>query len=317
MAKATIPLALSKFNPKKVEFPALVSVKLDGVPVLMEVVVNCSGTPESVQLLTRSGETCLSAHSVLMEWYELNRTFFDGFPGVHSVIGELTQLANKYADFKDTGGIVRRQEDQGTTLKWNIFDYHWDGGDVSYVDRWRYFSSRCIETDNVESIYHWGVSNQEELDNLFKNFTAKYPKAEGMIVRNYEDVFEPNKRSNGYQKLVNEPMSDLWVVGVTEAVSQAGEPKGMVGGLVIKYHGKLSKASAGKLTHAERTELWDATRKLTNNEHKGLGDKPNLVWYELGTNLMAQIKHKKDDSYKALRQPTFQCWRPDKDEADG
>lgn len=317
MAKAVIPLALSKFDEKHLKFPALASVKLDGVPVKLEVTVREDGTPIETTLRTRSDEDAISVQTIINEWFELNIHFFEGFVGTHCVVGEVTQLKDPYADFKDTSGIVRRQVDQGKALRWNMFDYFWDAGDTAYVDRWSYFTDKTLATVNAKPVGQVVITGMDHLLEFFDRFTNAQPKAEGLIVRNYDDEYLPNKRNKGYQKMVHEPMSDLWVVGVTEALdSKTKEPKGMVGGLVISYNGKLSKVGSGKMDHKERKELWDSLLD-TGTDEVGIGTAKNLPWVSLPEKRMAQIKHKKDDSYEALRQPTFQCWRPEKDEADG
>ena len=315
MAKATIPLASSKYNPAKLQFPCLVSVKLDGVPIKMTVTVSPDGTPqENYTLHTRSGEVNVSCQSIVRDWWSKNRNTFDGFVGKHYVVGEVTQLADRYAPFKDTSGIVRRQEDQGFTLQWNIFDYFWEGGDVSYFDRIQYFASHMDPTQWVKVVRLGKVNSIDELDISFEKFVNDSPKAEGLIARNYDDVYIEGKRSHGYQKLVKEPMIDLKIVGFEEAVeAKTGEGKGMVGRLIAEYKGEKIGIGPGKLTHDERVALFksEALREETGGK----------VWYQMWAwdgpaPRMAQIKHKSDDSYDALRQPTFQCWRPDKMEPD-
>jgi hypothetical protein len=70
----------------------------------------------------------------------------------------------------------------------------------------------------------------------------------------------------------------------------------MIGRINCWYKGQIIGVGPGKLTHAERRELAKAPMVLT------------------GYNRIAKVQYKKDDSYEALRQPTFQCWRDDKDE---
>jgi hypothetical protein len=67
----------------------------------------------------------------------------------------------------------------------------------------------------------------------------------------------------------------------------------MVGRIIADFHGTEIGVGPGKLSHAERRKLW------VNREHN---------------HGVATIKYKRDDSYTALRQPTFQHWRPEKTE---
>ena len=67
---------------------------------------------------------------------------------------------------------------------------------------------------------------------------------------------------------------------------------------MASYKGTEIGIGPGRLTHDERTALW--VHFQTGMLHKR----------------MAQIKYKSDDSYDALRQPTFQFWRDDKETPD-
>jgi len=303
----TIPLAKS-FAPKKLVYPVMLSEKYDGVPVAVTLRVDSAGIPAEYTIRTRQNEPCKSCETVVDEWMTTNMSFFEGFPGKHTMVGE---------SFKDTSGIARRQEDQGTMLSWGIFDYFWDGGDMSYYDRFTYFCDKMQTTEHAFCIPFYTVRDEAELNALFEVFTRNNPKAEGMVARSADDIFNPGKRSWGYQKLLYEPTIDLFVVGVTEAVDKQKKPKNMVGGLVVSYKGTLSKVGAGKMTHKERTALFaDVYRNEASRVNTGLPGSPNEVWYGFPEPRMAEIKHKADDSYDALRQPTFQHWRYDKDKPD-
>ena len=59
MAKATIPLAQSKFNIKALDFPVLVSRKFDGVPIRIDVVQEYEGD-FSVSVRSRQGKPVVS-----------------------------------------------------------------------------------------------------------------------------------------------------------------------------------------------------------------------------------------------------------------
>ena len=299
---STIPLSKS-YKPEKLAFPVLLSEKLDGVPVCLSVKVADDGRVVSWKVLTRQGEEAKSCYTIVRDWVSANLSFFEGFAGTHSVVGELVQTQNFRADFKDTGGIARRQECQDTLLSWGLFDYFWDGGDESYLDRFSYFVDKQQSTDHVWVIPFYKVSNAELLEKLFKEFTRIHPDAEGMVARSYNDTFRAGKRNWGYQKMLNEPTIDLRIVSVEEAVeAKTGKGKGMVGRLVAEYKGTTIGIGPGKLTHAER-------QKLFHDFHKTrlIPQFPNRI---------AQIKYKAGGGYDALRQPTFQYWRDDKDTPD-
>lgn len=324
---STIPLAKG-FTPKKLEYPVILSEKYDGVPIAVTVTVDDTGTPLlPATRKTRQGEDCVSAFSIVTEWVVNNLSFFEGFPGQHTVVGELFQTGNPRAPFKDTSGIVRRQVDQGKLLSWGLFDYFWDGGggnDNAYIDRFTHFCDKMDTTEHVFCIPFYTVRDEEELNATFEVFTRDNPKAEGMVARSATDVFNPGKRSWGYQKMLYEPTVDLRIVRVEEATTADGEPKGMVGRLVASYKGTEIGIGPGRLTHAERIELWEQYQREASYcccgstvDHYPDGHSPvRAADYYGFPNRIAQIKYKADESYDALRQPTFQHWRDDKTEPD-
>lgn len=304
---STIPLSKS-YAPDKLVFPVALSEKYDGVPIVLTLRVDSAGVPAEYTLRTRQDEPVISAHLVIDEWLVQNLSFFEGFVGIHKVVGEIVQTKDFRAPFKDTSGIVRRQTCAGYDLTWGIFDYFWNGDDESYIDRFTHFTDKTQPTSNVHVIPFSICKNQAELDKIYDGFTMLHPKAEGMVARSATDTFNPGKRSWGYQKMLNEPTIDLFIVGFEEAVDKYKEPKGMVGRVIAEYHGDKIGVGPGKLSHAERKELWEEWVHWQSAIRSGYKDTP---WKRL-----AQIKYKKDDSYDALRQPTFQHWRDDKSTAD-
>lgn len=301
MAKATIPLAKG-YSPDKLAFPVLLSEKIDGVPLKLTVTVAEDGTvSRNAHLETRQGEVNISAVPLVIEWFQENILFFEGFPGTHCVVGEVYQRDNMYAPFKDTSGIVRRQYDQSDKLAMAIFDYCWEGRDDGYAERIRYFCEKSCSTKFVYPVPHYTCVNKGELNTRVNCMQkTRDPRSEGLVARSFNDTFEPNKRSWGYQKIVVDPMHDLQVVGFEEAVSKDGEPLGMVGRVNVLYKGEVTGCGPGKLSHAERIALWEKYGGVCRGSGWSAG--------------IATIKAKRDPSYTGLRQPTFQHWREDKDE---
>jgi ATP-dependent DNA ligase len=142
---------------------------------------------------------------------------------------------------------------------------------------------------------------KSDVEGIAKAFMREKPTAEGMVIRDANGKFEPGKRTWCYQKYVPRPTIDLRVVDFEEATTEAGEPKGMVGRVIVSYKGKEIGCGPGKLTHAERTILWNDF----------------TVWgIDCLETPIATIQYKEDASYEALREPTFQHWRDDKDTPD-
>ena len=292
-----IPLA-KPFTPSKLNFPVMVSQKYDGVPVRIDIDKKGYWTVRS-----RQGKDVPSVHTLVDEFVKgfINqstiRTNETLIPS--TIVGEVIQLNDTNADFKDTSGIVRRQTDQSHLLQIVVFEC-----DVysAFIDRFGWLK------DNVDGVhpqvcspFQITISSLDSLKEFFVDFQMESPEAEGLIIRNCVDPWTPGKRSWGYQKLLVEPTIDLRIIDVYQAVDKYGEPKDMIGGLIAAYKDTTCKIGPGKMTHEERTSLW-----YEYMQARAMDAFPNRI---------AKIKYKKDDSYTVPRQPTWQCWH-DKLEPD-
>lgn len=296
----TLQLAQSKFTPKKLPTKVMVSEKLDGVPIRMDFAVT-NGLVTLMAASTRQGEHSYSTGFIQQH---MAHKLITAPQGVYSFVGEVTH--ETYTDFKDVSGVVRRQEPQ-TGLIYNIFDFvdhaHTDRGFAARI----FSAAQLIRTmrNDVRFIPQHYIE-REEIEDWF---TRMLPDgAEGGIIRDPDELWQPGKRTWGYQKYVQDPTIDLFIVGVEEATSEAGVPLGMAGRLIASYKGTEIGIGPGKLSHDERRELWAEWKQWQGAIKSGYKD---TKWKR-----MAAIKYKRDDSYDALRQPTFQVWRDDKDEAD-
>ena len=320
---ATIPLAKG-FSEKHLKFPVFLSHKIDGVPVRIDI-------EENGDFMVRSRQAKF-VHSV----YNLVREFVDEFrgnaglgyfDGPCTLIGEVYQHGDPHADFKDTSGIVRRQDDQSHRLALGLFEMFTPAlQEVGFERRYEALLGIGGLHLQVGVVPQQRVETLSQLEHHFEDFCNQFPKAEGMVARNWDDPFLPGKRSWGYQKLLREPTIDLRIVGVEEAIDQNGNPKGMAGRLVASYKGNSIGIGPGRLTHDERRELWEQYKEAA--ECCCCGDPVEGHSYDSGHSpvsmadycgfpcRLAQIKYKTDDSYDALRQPTFQFWRDDKETPD-
>ena len=302
---STIPLA-KPYTPGKLVFPVALSRKVDGVPVKFTI-TNKKHDFVSVDSESRQGKPMPSVDALLQEFAVAY--IEDDLPWPVTFVGEVYQRGNMDADFKETSGIVRRQYDQSDQLAIALFDtdtglcpgmqYLW-GELFEHRLNFLMYLKQINLHQWVTPIDQYTCTDLEKLESFAASHATAFPKSEGMVARSYTDEWAPGKRTWGYQKIVVDPMIDLHVVGFEEAVSQHGEPLGMVGRVIVSYKGNKIGVGPGKLGHNDRMQLW--TEYCNHGQHM----EPR----------MAQIKHKADDSYDALRQPTFQCWRPDKDEPD-
>lgn len=145
----------------------------------------------------------------------------------------------------------------------------------------------------VHTIEHHCVENEADINDFVAKLEVlrKTRYVEGAIIQPRNSLYAI-KRSWDLQRIVFKPTIDLKVEGFAEAVSLEGEPKGMIGAFWVTYAGNKVKVSAGRLTHYERTEIFE-------NPVRFLGK-------------IAKIQYKFDDSYDALREPVFIGWHEDK-----
>lgn len=291
---STIPLAKG-FSEKHLQFPVFLSHKIDGVPVRID--IDADGNHRT---RTRQGKDVPSVRRLVEAFVEELRMHPLGYRRTPwTLIGEVYQHGDPHADFKDTSGIVRRQDDQSHRLAIGLFEMFTPAlQEVGFERRYEAMLELNDLHGRVSVLWQQRADTLSQLEHHFEDFCKQFPKAEGMVARNWNDPFMPGKRSWGYQKLLREPTIDLWITGVEEAVDQHGNPKGMAGRLVASYKGTEIGIGPGRLTHDERTVLW--AHYQTGMFHRRI----------------AQIKYKADDSYTALRQPTFQHWRDDKETSD-
>ena len=282
MSKETIMLAkdydISKFEPG-----CFVSRKLDGVPVRIDIV---NGAVQSHA--TRQGEELKSIDHILTE---AARILPDGI-----WVGE---LYIPHLPFKDISGRVRAHVPCPELI---LYLY-----DVITEEPYAVRYERLLNIERgtmIRSVYDmwdaWNTTHQifhvGVLESLIA-WAASTAGVEGLVIRpsqSYPDG--PGKRSKGFLRYKPKPTLDLAVAGFEEAVSKDGAPLGMVGKVLLHYKGGIIGCGPGKLTHIERTEIFN-----DQDKYKGR---------------IAEIQYMRDDTYTALRQPTFQHWRPDKTEAD-
>ena len=315
MVKATIPLAKS-LNLDYFKEEIVVMEKFDGVPI--RVVLGDAG--EVVASTTRPGEATVSSVQHLVD--EAQRVFGDEAPC--TVVFEVIHPTIKA--FKDVSGLVRKDQPcpELIGMVWEC-----DDGAEFFLQRLRGID---IMTDNVVGdrllrcpayvIVAAGDTEayKEAKDDVRTWSTTPSEYFEGWIARCTLDPFIPNKRQPGYQKDVIEPTVDLKIVGFEEATANKdvfcedegrlltakGQGLGMVGRIIAEYKGGQIGVGPGKLSHDERRELWSEWVHWQGAIASGY---KTTKWSRI-----AEIKHKRDPSYTALRQPTFQHWRDDKTE---
>jgi ATP-dependent DNA ligase len=306
MANETIEL-LKNYEPSKMRWPAMLQPKIDGVPVRV-----FKGIDNKMTALTRQGERVTSIPHIL----QFASTLLH--PG-ESMVMEL-HISGK--PFKEISGHVRRKNTACPELVGWVFDFA-DHSDFmnTYFHRYAMIKKRieqaavfaqckledlCIRIMPAVNVY-----TQEEAEAAHDAFMLNNPNAEGNVLHSWYKVFQPGKRCWGTQRMKPVPTIDLMVVGFEEAHSADGAPLGMVGRIIADFNsfGAVDHISGSKvlgtigvgpgaLNHTERKDLW---RMWKRGQF---------------TPRIAEIRYMRDDSYDALRQPTFKQWRDDKHEPD-
>jgi len=305
MGTETIEL-LKTYDPAKMLFPSLHQQKIDGVPVRVKMEEG-----RKVVAYTRQGEVVTSIPHILQFCSVLLQ--YEG----DSVVMEL-HIEGK--PFKEISGIVRRKE-PCRALVGHVFDADWSAyPKATYIDRLRTLAfwigkiaqqaGTTVMDLQVRPIPGVMVTSEEEADAAHEALMLANPDAEGSVYHHLRKRFQPGKRSWETQKRKPIPTIDLRIVGFEEAISEGGVPLRMVGRINAEYTTlRMDPAGAiprtevigigpGALNHTQRKLLWA--------EFKAGKFKPRI----------AEIRYMRDDSYDALRQPTFKCWRDDKATAD-
>lgn len=295
MSNETIEL-LKNYDPVKMQWPAMHQEKIDGVPV--RVIKDGGG---QVHAFTRQGERVTSiGHIIASAGVFLERC--------SSVVMEL-HIAGK--PFKEISGLVRRDE-YCPALIGHAFDFVPEGGaGEPWITRRDILRSRLENAPYacpIRMLAGCIVDTPAMAEAAHADLMKRWPDAEGSVLHSLQKPWQPGKRCWGTQRMKPVPTVDLMIVGFKEAISQHGEPLGMVGRLNAQFSIHNSSGEwipdntigigPGALTHAERKELWYEFKAGRWNKS------------------IAEIRYMKDDSYDALRQPTFKQWRPDLHVAD-
>ena len=269
---------------KKIEWPALVSEKIDGVACRIDI----TNLKDMAQARTRQGEVLLSVGHITRELVEQLSPVF----GHITVFGELHIPG---APFKVSSGAVRSYTNR-PDIRLGIYDVvSWAHMSCDYF-AYRYEMIRRMlpasATKNVFCIPQHEVRSVQEFETYRDIFMKDHPDAEGLMVRQcYGPASEWKAgRSWGFQRWKPADTLD----GVLMRIHPAGgEHAGMAGRLDVSVDGEVFGIGPGKLTHAQRKDMF---------EHPGkyLGK-----WLE--------FKAKPDKTYDKKREPTFFRFRPDKD----
>lgn len=326
-AKTTVPLAKS-YDPKKMEFPAFASLKIDGSAVRFDVVKFSNGDLY-VDLKSRQDKPVVACETVVDEWVRKNQgKFVRGFK--YTFVGELYDTGNLLGTASTQTHSKKRKEDQGTLVSIALYDYVCEnlqsGGVPALKSSWvvrKEMLGFFATTSNVTVLPQTPVANDQEVQEFKARLAAKYNnRHEGIVIRSAADEWRLEGRSWGYGRIVNEPTLDVRIVGFTQGMDKDGLHKQTLGSLITQdtTTGEFIGVGPGKMKHADRDALWEKVLAAhAKDEFKFIKVQVSGKWtwvYFMKLEVdIAEVKHKPDPNY-TLRQPTFQRWREDKTESD-
>lgn len=297
MPSNTIMLA-QDFNADLLYFPVAVSEKLDGVPA--KFYYDSAGRPVAQ---SRQGTFFTSVPHIIDELVQRGILSHG-----EAVVGELWIYG---APFKKISGLVRGAA-HAPDLELYIYDtFHcdengWPVGDPrTFRERLRSAEERVFDDGTSANCVHIAVQTEckdaaaldLEVSRILRQTYSYAP--EGVMVRALDHPMYSRyalNRTYGMMRIVPKPTIDLMVVEVIQAKDKNGNPNGIAGSLMCKYHDTDIKVGAGRATHAQRKTWWQDQNSILGK--------------------IIQVQYKPDPSYNKLRQPTFQRERPDKETPD-
>lgn len=315
MGESTLVMLAKNMEEGKLRFPLFLSEKIDGIAYT---IFKLGGKMFHV---SRQNKPLQSIQHVVNE---AERYLSNG----DRLVGE---LYIPEMDFKDSGGIIRRHRPD-ERIRFGVYDCifghdkhmpfseRYAKSQMKFADRAYLHSLRQELTPQVRAkeydvneypVIAWlgqyevlTPSDLPPIKQMLQDTTIQ-PTFEGWMYRSAEHLFVSGKRSWGMARETMQGSIDLRVVSVEEAISKTGEPLGRVGRINVHYPHKQGRnykdqigVGPGKLTHLKAAIMW-------NNREQWIAGRPII-----------EIKFKIDPSYAALRQPTYQAWRRDKDVGD-
>jgi len=176
--------------------------------------------------------------------------------GVEHITGALTDLGHTSLDgevlipgehFQVSSGQIR-SENPSADAVYYVFDNA--APNVRFEKRLERLNELTFP-DCVKLVKHVPIKSLEDIDrNFSKALNAGY---EGLVLKNASHLYAPS-RSKHWLKVKAVESVELQVLGVYEG---EGKWRGMAGGCIGLYKGVEVRASAGRLTEAEKIQVWE------------------------------------------------------------
>ena len=298
----------SQFEEKlvdKVQFPALVQLKMDGMR--FNAIVRHTAIDSTVEYRSRNGKEIQLLGNLDKEFIALSN-------GIDCVFdGELLVKEDGQILDRQTGNGILNKANKGTisaadaakvhATVWDVIPYAYFVDGECPTPYGKRFESLCILTDahqptKIELVDSWEVDNYEEAKTLFEGLLAQ--GQEGIILKDKRGIWE-NKRAKHQIKFKGEQECDLEIVAVEEGT---GKYVGKLGAVVCRSRSEngiaLTVNVGSGFNDAHRTDLWAIRDQLVG--------KIVAVKYNM------RIKNKAGE--ESLFLPIFVEVRDDKDVAD-
>lgn len=242
-----VQLAAAPDRIGKMEYPAYVSPKLDG----MRCVVVYDG--ETVQYLSRGGKPITTLEHCSDEVVLL----LNNVPGV-------LDCEAMSSDFNDTMSSVKRKTAKNTDSKLFVFDYipfeDFSNGVGSLTQKARLYQLlkmfESVNLKSIEMVEHVVVNDEESAFDCY----AKYRQQglEGAIVKNINAPYK-FKRNDAWIKIKPKETIDLEIVGYEEGT---GKYEGMLGALIIHLSSGVTTRVGTGFSDDQRKEFWEIRNQL-------------------------------------------------------
>jgi len=157
------------------------------------------------------------------------------FNQIHSVV---SRERNMHSDYEE--------------IKFHIFDIVTPETQMHRLKHLIDLSGVC---GPLEKVLPRIATNLDQIYDLYSEFIDD--GYEGFIIRDCDGLYE-RKRSGHMMKFKPKGQDYYLITGLYEAISQEGQPKGMVGGFnLVDDMGTTFNAGAGKLDHEMRKIIWN------------------------------------------------------------
>lgn len=273
------PMLAAKFDATKVEFPAAVETKLDGLRALAFV------RGKEVTFYTRTGHVIPTVDHIRKALSAYNT-------GAGTIVldGELTA-----GTFLESVSALRKGEGVADAAVFNVFDviseseFYGQTTSLPYDVRRTQLELLLPPIGEGRCVGYVPSTVVTSVDEIHSAYEGRRSEGlEGIIVKALTAPYQ-TKRHPAWMKLKAEESADLLVIG---AVEGTGKYEGQLGCLVVEFGGQEVEVGSG-LTDEDRRQLWEVWTT-----------QPNLLMGRI-----AEVAYHEVTEHGSLRHPRFKGFR--------